>query len=165
MTDDQAMDDSLHLLWAQGLKKKIEEYGHAVVGVFGTEEDPGPPFTYTIGLTEKYGFELLVFGIPNQYAGMMLNDIANKLASGETLNLNSLDDRWANMPVKFMEADQSVHGYTVQADQYYGQNVRVLQIVLPDKTGKFFDEAGYDHEYMNIRQPICTTTQPQSQLH
>lgn len=162
---DEAMDEMLSDLWYNDVQKKIKEYGLAVIGVFGTEEDPGPPFTYSIGLSEKYGFELVVFGMPNQYAGMMLNDIAAKLAVGETLNLNVPDDRWANLPVKFMEADESVHGYTVQADRYYQQKVRVLQIVLPDKDGKFFNEEGYDHEYMNIRQPICTTTQHQSQLH
>jgi hypothetical protein len=165
MTDDEAMGESMHMLWAQGVKQKIDEFGHAVIGVFSTEDAPGPPFTYTIGMFEKYGFEILVFGIPHQFAGMILNDIGDMLRDGGKFDLNTPDDRWANMPVKFMETDDTAHGFVVQADNYYEQKVRVLQLVLPDKNGKFFDEAGYDHEYMSHRQPICTTTQHLSQLH
>lgn len=162
--DESDMAD-LQMLWYKHVKDMIAQYGLMNVGVFSTEDDPGPNFTYTIGLHEKYGFELVVFGLPHEIAGYVFNTIAEALAEGKTLKVDELDDRWVNMPVKFMETDESVHGYVVQADQYYQQKVRVLQLVVPDKNGKFFDDLEYDHSYMSPRQILCTRTQLPSRLH
>jgi hypothetical protein len=43
---------------------KIGRYGWTVIGVYGTDEEPGPPFAYTVGLTTLGQPELSIFGLP-----------------------------------------------------------------------------------------------------
>ena len=54
----------------------IEMYGAQLMGV---AEDPS--FTYTIGLTPKFGAELLIIGLSPRYAHVILNDIIHEKAT------------------------------------------------------------------------------------
>lgn len=149
-TFDEFSHDLLVNEWYASLTTNIAKYGHQLIGVF----DCVPNFTYSIGLSSKYGFEIIVIGLPPTMAGALINDVAEDLAQGLKIVPGVAYDKWANLPCKFMEAGDSVRGYVCQADRYYGKNVKVLQFVIPDKEGRFSDDEGYDSEYMNPRQPL-----------
>lgn len=141
--------------WATKLTIAIAQYGQQLIGVFGTSEEPAPNFTYTIGLHPKFGFELIAVGLPHHSAAVILNSIGAELRADAKIELDVPDDRWANLPLMFKETSSNkVRDYVCQADHFYETKVRVLQLVLPDKYGKFPAEAGYDSEYMNKRQII-----------
>jgi hypothetical protein len=131
----------------EGLALKIREYGFTVIGIF----DSNPSFSYTVGLSPKIGYEILVFGLPPEIACIILNLVYKKI---DTLVVNTPDPRFANMPLMFKIADQRAQEFVVQASQYYRKPVNVMQLVLCDKTGNFPDQPNYDHVYMDPRQPI-----------
>ncbi len=131
--------------------KDIESHGQSVIGVQGPE---GPSFAYTIGLSEKTGFELLCVGLNPKYSTMIFNDIAETLKKGADLKFNVPDDRFSNLPCMFVEADKRAHEYTVQADQFFCKDVKVVQMVLSDRAGLLPGNPGYDHAHMDQFQPL-----------
>lgn len=139
--------------------KDIASHGCSVIGVFG--EQGKPPFAYTIGLTATYGFELLVIGLNGEVATMIFNDIVASLQAYETLELNVPDNRWANLPVMFKEANSKAHDYVHQADGFYGKQVRVLQMVLSDRQGLLPSHPDFDHAHMAPRQALLYNWEPE----
>ena len=133
----------------------ISTHGHTVIGV----ADGKHPFAYTIGLfsDEAFGYELLMVGLRPDLACMIINDIAQRVRAGEKIEFDTPDARWANLPLQFKRTDEGGDlrtEYFVQADQYYGTQVPVVQLVMPDRNGKFPGDAEYDSAYMNPRQAL-----------
>ncbi len=147
---DGMMYEAMRAEWTASIATVIAKFGCQLIGVY----DINPGFTYTIGLSPKYGFEIIVFGLPYSSAGFILNDICDALTAGETITCDVPDPRWANMPCVFKQANDDVRSYVCQADNYYGKRVKVLQLVLPDRDGKFPGEEGFDAEYMGPRQTL-----------
>ncbi len=139
----------------ENIRSSIDKFGLNVIGVL--PEDRQPPFSYTIGLFEKYGFELINIGLPVEYAQVIFNSIAlTFLAKGEHLELNVKDSRWANLAVKFVVCDKELtQDFGKQACEFYARkDIQFIQIVVPDKNGLFPDEQGFDHDYMDPRQQL-----------
>lgn len=131
------------------IKSKIEAHGHLMIGVAAN-----PTFTYTIGLSEKYGFEIILVGLRYEYAGAMLNDLAEFMKTN-TLEMGRPYDDFANMPNVFRECDPAkVAEYVVQAENYYGKPVKVVQFVMCDRQGRFPEDPDYDFVYMDRCQPL-----------
>jgi hypothetical protein len=134
----------------------ISSYGHTVIGV----ADGKHPFAYTIGLfsDKAFGFELMIVGLRPDLACVIINEVASKIRDGWPLQFDLPDERWANLPVLFKRTNENEDlmrtEYFVQADQYYGTTVPVVQIVMPDKEGNFPGDEKYDTEYMDPRQPL-----------
>lgn len=128
----------------------IATHGHMVIGV-----GDNPSFAYTIGLTSRFGCELLVCGLPMQYAHVILNDIASKL-SNDLLDVPTTE--FTNLPIVLKEANTNLgqlhSNYVCQADSFYGKQVKVVQVVLSDREGRTPLDSDYDHEYMTPRQPL-----------
>lgn len=150
---DRALGESGIAGWYGGIATTIAQYGHQLISVFATPDDPGPPFTYTIGLSQKYGTELIIFGLRPEFAARALNTIAERLKT-ETIEAGAQMDIDFTFPLMFKIADERARGYVCQADQYYERDVPVLQVVLPDKNGKYPGDLEYDVEYMGPRQPL-----------
>lgn len=147
--DKHSMDDYL-----QAVSQNIEEYGLHLVGVFSTDE-PGPNFTYTIGLLESTGFELLVYGLPHEIAAVVLNQIGEHVRACESLSLDTPDHRFTNLPVKFVKCGPRAQEVNGMARRYHGaDHVPMVQIVLCDRDGLFPDDPHFDHAYMDHRQPL-----------
>jgi hypothetical protein len=156
MTDDNIdkfFNDAGFAAWHAKIALTIAKSGHQLMGVFD-HEGTMASFTYTIGLEKQLGFELIVFGLPYKYAGLLLNYIAAQVKAGEKLVLDVPDQRWAQIPLLFKKADERARGYVCQADRYYGHDVQTVQIVLPDKNARFPGDAEYDIEYMEPRQSL-----------
>jgi hypothetical protein len=128
----------------------IQDHGHQLI-VGG--EAGSPPFIYTIGLTSTYGTELLVVGLPIKYGS-----IVNAVAEALPLPLNEPLTQFTNLPLMLRRCDANrdrLHDeFVCQADAFYGMEVQVVQIVMPDRNGKFPGHHEYEHEYMDPRQPL-----------
>lgn len=133
------------------IRENIRRTGLHIQGVFGGGDNPG--FTYTIGLHEKLGYELIVFGIPFEAAAHVMNEISLR----ETpLELDVPDKDYFNLPVMFRRCEwEKVVDYAVQAFEFYGEgDIPFVQIVLCDKEGKFPEDMAFDHAYMDDKQPL-----------
>lgn len=139
----------------------VERHGHAVQAVFGDPTQPA--FTYTVGLQKSIGFELLLFAAPFRVAMTVLNAIAktakDRKAAGIT-PLLPLDEPipsaqlhdgsdsinvWASTAVVFKECDPAlVDGFVNVAEVVAGGRVKVLQVLIPDKAGRFPADADFD---------------------
>lgn len=119
----------------------IREFGWMVQGVFPTEQDQGVCFGYTIGLTEAGLPELLISGnLSPEALKSILNlaaqrHIRDEIQPGEELT------GLANTSLRVLTCrpDAPVQ----QARNLYGKRVRVLQLIWPDKQGRFPDEEGF----------------------
>jgi hypothetical protein len=130
-------------------QEAIRTHGHAVIGVLDS-----PAFSYTIGLTPQFDMELIVMALPPPIACAILNDVARALRSGADFALGVPDDRFANLPVMFAECGDAAREYVVQADAFYGREVRVVQMVLSDRNGVLPSQPGFEAEYMRPRQRL-----------
>ena len=129
----------------------IAAHGHQLIGVPGGTNTP--PFIYSIGLTARFGHELLIVGLPIKY-GSIVNDVANALP----LPLDQELTEFTNLPLilKRCTRDESLlhDEFVCQADRFYGKCVNVVQIVMCDRNGKFPGHSEYEHEYMDPRQRL-----------
>lgn len=133
------------------IQATIAEHGHQLIGVGG---EPGVPgFTYSIGLTSRLGYELIAVGLPYHIAGTLLNEAA---ANGFELDVPNTD--LANLPLLFKICDKDLgdlhQEFVVQADHFYGKEVKVVQMILSDREGRLPSHPEYDHEYMGPRQRL-----------
>ena len=111
--------------------------------MFGTKEDDGPPFAYTIGNALKNLPELLVIGTSD--AGF-LNDLSQMMieagmpfADGHLVRIGG-----ARLPVKLIRADPVAQDeYTIQAGEFRGHDdYAVMQVLIPDREGRYPGDAG-----------------------
>jgi len=140
--------DQLHDTFTEGIK----QHGHIVVGVIGELDVNGkltPSFAYTIGLTTTFGYELFVCGLNPRVATVIINDIVSK----GTVELGVPQTQFTNLPILFKQCDLSLgrlhDQYVCQADNFYGKEVNVVQIILSDREGRTPLDDTYDHEHMD----------------
>lgn len=127
----------------------IAKFGVHIQGV-GAGGNAPAGFTYTIGLSEKFGFEVIVFALPMQVSQPILNHVA---AEGNIV-LDVPDDRFANFPVYFKKTNHDLaKNYGVQAEQYYMKNVEFVQMVLCDRNGLYPWDEGFSAN-LAISQPL-----------
>ncbi len=138
----------------KNIRKNIAEFGSSVIGVAGEDE---PSFAYTIGLSEKYGTELIILGVNPRYGMQFLNYIKDEiLEKGIALEAGTPTEVGANYPAVFRECEWAkVKYYGVQAFEYYERDdIKFVQVVMPDAKGKFPDDPDFDVSYMGKRQPL-----------
>jgi len=134
------------------VRAHIKDYGLSIIGV---HNDNGPHFTYSIGLRESLGYELIVSGLSPRYAHTIFTAIYKSFIDGNTLDFNVPDDRLSNLPVSFEICKPALaREYATQAFVYYERDVQVVQMVLSDRSGILPHQEGYDHEYMGKRQHL-----------
>jgi hypothetical protein len=128
------------------IARDIKKCGVSLISV----PDAGPPFTYTIGLSESsLGREIIVFALDPMTAGVILNHVAESVREGAVIEPGVPDDRWANMPCVFRHVTgDNAEKYCGAARGYYDKPVRLLQLVIPDREGRFPWDDDYDLAYM-----------------
>lgn len=133
----------------------IAKYGMSVIGV-----GDNPSFTYTIGLFERFGFELITVGLNPNTARMIFNHIHHSLKEGFKIELSKIyageENPWANLPMKFELANHRnmFDKYAVQAWGWWDREIPIYQMVFSDRDGLLPGQAGYDHAYMDPRQTL-----------
>lgn len=116
----------------------IAQHGWMVQYVFAAagDEDSGVAgFSYTVGLHERGLPELIVFSLPAEIAGKLLNDIAMLLCeNADAVGQVTLDD-WP-MPFVLDSADSGLASqHATGAWQRSAQQARFLQVFWPDRHG------------------------------
>lgn len=124
----------------------IDRYGWAVTPVFPTEEHPGAPFAYTIGLTAHHHPELIIAGLSPRTSQRLLNNLAarffgraQRFASGQ--RINDLLDGYDAIIIEGPPTDDLYPGAAIA--RYGKDRVRLQQVVWPDEHGRFPWEPDY----------------------
>ncbi|MFI7608501.1 DUF4262 domain-containing protein [Micromonospora sp. NPDC049366] len=151
MTPHQASEMEARLrMYLESVEGVIREHGWMVQFVFPTENEPGVPFAYTVGLTAKGRPELVIAGLPDQVAGQLLNMAAEASLQAPFEAGQTVDDL-ATVPFRVVTADLAEVG---MARNLYGdERVSALQLVWPARNGAFPWEPTWPDD---TRQPVYT---------
>lgn len=107
-----------------------------------------PPFSYTVGLLETFGYEVIVFMLDMINAHTLIHNIVRELKRGvqyEPGRRYPENKVIEHYPIMFMECDPAkLDGYVNIAKCYWDRDdVAVRQLVLCDRYGNFPGDTGY----------------------
>ena len=130
------------------LIRNVREYGCHIHRISG--DDEAPDFAFSIGLFLNYGHaELVIFGLSPDVSSSIINDIRERAAAGQKFADGDIcDDILVNGRVCFVEVPLRLYdNYLGTAIWFYRKLPRpfpCLQIVWPDREGRFPWEVGFD---------------------
>jgi hypothetical protein len=114
--------------------------------------DPEGDFAYTVGFTELGHPEILISGMPGPLCHQIFWDMFHQIKAGKRYKSGELDTDLANLPTAFKTLSPSAaEEFCCQALYWYedkGKTPTFLQLVAPDKAGRFPWDAGYDLKLM-----------------
>ncbi len=129
--------------------RKLEQdirahYPHMVVGT--------PDFSYSVGLWNHNFPELIVHGIGGRSAMMIINQVAAMmLHTGNVPEDGSIDTDLFTGPTKFRKVSErtisDMMTRTVEAERAISQHPYALQVVWPDREGRFPDDPNFSREF------------------
>ena len=125
----------------------IDRYGWAVVMVAPKANESFPTFAYTIGLSALAGSELIIVGLDPFVAARILNSIAKNTAEGGSLQSGPLADVLEGdyvvdlRPVDSSRYEEYLGRLLWFHDNFGREPLRVMQVVWPDKQGRYPDES------------------------
>lgn len=123
----------------QQIKQIVEEYGW-YVALFEAE-DSLPSFGYTIGLRKNFKHpEIIMFGLPVDVMGALLNLAGDKAKAGEVIKEDVLyEDMLTDLPVAFkgVHPDNMPDYFGYGMDFYEHKAFPALQLFWPDEQGAF----------------------------
>ena len=126
-----------HLAQLQNL---IDEHGWAVHAIEGAGEG-GPPFAHTVGLSQTFDHpEVLVYGLPEQLAGKILNGVGQRINAGDPPPVGTrVPDVINHYDVVFipMVDGPGTDDVIILDAMWEGRSERVVQLVWPDQHGRF----------------------------
>lgn len=124
----------------------IDEHGWMIQGVF--DNDGGPGFAYTVGLTPAGLPELVMSGLDHNTMATLLNAAAKRSLS-EEVKVGDLLDGIASVGLRVVGAPGAE--VNMARHLYGGSTVQALQLVWPDKAGAY---PGDDDWSLGGLQPI-----------
>ncbi len=131
------------------LEEAIAEYGWPVLRVPEGPDVDEPLFHYTVGLTAKEQPELIVYSLPYDVGHDVLNSVAEQVLAGHELRD---DEPVPGLPAEAPElrtfATTSLQDPLGLATSRYGDAVKVRQVVLPDKHGRWPWEQSADRPWL-----------------
>jgi len=123
----------------QAVKERIDRDGFTIQPILGS-----PPYTYSIQLSTKIGYELIAVGVGSTAAiPVMAQLIQDLVVNGMPIELNKPMDKYSNFPIKLMEVKGSWAAPYATIAYEYNKDVKFLQMVYSDENGKFPGEEGY----------------------
>ncbi|MDS4015890.1 MAG: DUF4262 domain-containing protein [Candidatus Accumulibacter sp.] len=138
----------------------VAEYGWHVVHILPDERGPG--WSFSIGLFHTFGHpEFVVFGLPSERAQPIINGLGARIRSGSLFTHDSEDtDVLTGYPVRFVAVPESCSGnYFGYAIWFYRhQPFPVLQVVWPDRSGRFPWQSGYDPSLQGAQPVLGSAT-------
>ena len=139
----------------QAVADDIRTVGWSVSAVLGDEI--APPWAYTIGLWLSHqGPELTMFGLPVEHMTIILNSVGERIASGAVIEAGDEIDGICPCSLAVRPVRTSWRSTTLFAvsDRYYGYvRPACLQVVWPDRRGRFPGDPGFQARYEG-RQPM-----------
>lgn len=132
----------------------IREHGWFHTHVLGDAEHS--PFNYSTGWWHSINHpEMIVFGISAETSGSILWDIYREVLAGDPLEVGTRTDRaFKNLPAYAFEVSPKFYPEYVGWSRWFygGDDFRCLQLVWPDRSGRFAWEDGAE--------PSLAETQP-----
>lgn len=121
----------------------IREHGFAIQYI-----TPGPPFethvSYTIGLREQLGYEVVLMGLPSDVGQRILNNLAHRLKTSDIGDGENIK-RIATTPVRLQTLHpEAARKLNVACAIHGTSDFCVRQLVYTDEQGRFPTDRGYD---------------------
>lgn len=135
----------------------IEAFGLHVLRIRG--DDEYPEYAYSVGLPTLGQPEVLVLGLPADVAQALINRVADLVDEGRRFaDGDTVHDIADGFPVVFraVPAAQAAAHCKWIAWYHEGAPVEVLQLVYPDRAGRWPWEAGIDDAFA-WQQPVLAT--------
>jgi len=137
------------------LRADVKKYGWHVLNVFSDEGGPG--WSYSVGLyhTLRHA-EIVIIGLPSGIAHQLINDAGSQVREGESFADGTLStELLQGYSCTFRSVPRSVHeSYFGRAIDFYdGQDFPVLQLVYPDREGRWPWEEGVTADFRAL-QPV-----------
>lgn len=129
--------------------ENVRVHGWHATGVFPTASDPAEvvPFTYTAGFRTTWGHpDIIISALPADVAYRLLAVVAERIEAGDRFAAGDTAERIVqNYPVRFgpVGDPQRLERMTLTAAIYDRFDFDALQLMWPDKNGRFPDEDGY----------------------
>jgi hypothetical protein len=139
------------------LIRNVREYGCHILRIAG--DDQTPDYAFSIGLYVNYDHpELVIFGLSSDASKSIINDIRDRAKAGQKFADGDIcDDVLVGANVSFARVPlQAYDTYLGTAIWFYSKSPRpfpCLQIVWPDREGRFPWDTGFDAE-MRRFQPV-----------
>jgi hypothetical protein len=124
------------------IKKDIEQDGWSTIAVFPTPDDPGVHFSYSVGFQEHDQPEVIVLGLPPDFAHAIIHSLYDKIVAGEKLEDGQRLDEVIEDYQVLLRAIPPGEAPVNVAKSYYEREVPALQVLWPDKEGRFPGEEG-----------------------
>lgn len=128
------------------IEANIEKHGLTVIGVFADPVGMKPTFSYSIGLTDRGWPEMIMVGLHAPYAKGFINALARR---PEPPKIGEQIDDLADLPIRIgAVSEEAIKAYMVQStarqERTDGPRPTAVQVIYPDKDGRFPGEPGYD---------------------
>ena len=142
----------------------VAQHGWHVVHIFA--DDQGPGYSFTVGLYLSWNHpELLIMGLPQDQLYAILAEAVRAIQQGQTFAHGSASDalvqsdccRFAGIRVA---RSQDFLGYGIWFYQSLREPFPALQILWPDKAGRFPGDRGYDVRYYELQEVLWSGAQP-----
>lgn len=136
-------------------RANIIKYGLQVIMVKGSSYSPS--FAYSIGLFETYKQpEIICFGLSDKLGHEIINDVADLIKSGETIQTyTNYDNIFRDSRAEFLPVDnRNTNDYFGSALNYYNKTrFPAIQLVWTDTNGKFPWEKNFEERFLHL-QPL-----------
>jgi hypothetical protein len=137
------------------LLSNVRKYGCHIVTIWADEI--GPLYTFSIGLFLNYKQpEVIIFGLEPETASILINDIRDLAASGERFFAGDRTDKLLmGNDACFIEVPVNAYpdylGIAIWFYRSMTEPFPCVQLVWPDRAGKFPWQAGYDSGFKTIQ--------------
>lgn len=127
--------------------RTILEYGHQVMYIFPTDEEPGHVFGYTVGRSLWGKPEILMTGpLPMEVMHRLINDAADLQDEGKLEPGTTNDELIQGFGAKIIAVTDPAEAQMFQAlYEFPDQKVTAVQILWPDPHGRFPGEPGCEY--------------------
>lgn len=126
----------------------IAEHGRSIMGVGAGPSSAS--FMYTIGNHLSGIPEFVISGLLSESLQHVLNELSQQaIARGEPFADGELVNLGGKLSVRIEDAPSIAKSFmTIQATEFYGnEDYALQQVVLPDASGRFPEDAGCDEPF------------------
>ena len=157
----EASDDS-----DRKLLSDIKQYGWNVVQI--EEDNDGPAFSFSVGLFHSFGSsEILVMGLKRDVAHRIINNAALHISRGKNFKEFERTGELAEgydctfVPIAIENYEEYL-GYAIWFYRSLKQPFPALQLIWPDKQGRFPWDSGYDKRFLSLQHVLSDEVPPSS---
>jgi hypothetical protein len=137
----------------ENVDENIRKYGYHSTFVFS---DKSPSFCYSTGIFKSFGIpEIFISSLPQNLSNTLIQCYVDKFKDTPTVPLNKrLEDLTDRFSVYLIEVPvENLIDYVLSSVRFYDSNpYKYVQLIYPDTTGLFPNDAGYGYDQMIMGQ-------------